>query len=671
MKKIVVLTAVLFGVVAVSCQKKAEIETPVSKVEMRTFTCTIDSETDPETKMTIDDTGKTEWVEGDKILVHGEYIGTKSGKQYSTIVELGVTPGSSISADGKTATFTIATDESGVSGIVPYTGGDNASHHYGSVLYAAYPAEAAVQTEGFHTYYYSVFNDCSVPLLAAYAKDGVFTFKHIGSIISFSMPNSEDFDQYVLEGNNEETISYDQYAVRVAWQDAYSDSGGDHSAKEVIDTPHSDKTVGPKKSISGTVTCDGSTHMIFVPGKVKFTKGFTLSFAKGGVLLKSVSTSKQVDFSGRGKLLTLGNVKNYLHAYAHTPASWTSAAEDLTAHPANCYIVYASDAGKAFKIKAVRGSGSTAIGAISSVDVLWETYNNANSVTVKTVVEKVDYSGDNNYVYFKLPDTFHSGNALIAAKDASGDVLWSWHIWAPSSSVEEGDYSANGLMTPKMLDRNLGALVVATATETANTPETFGLMYQWGRKDPFLGPRNAGTSDPYKLAGTSYSIASGHITWEYAYKHPTVFGKGTSTSLNGDWIDAYDIDLWGGDSGVKTINDPCPYGYRVPLASQGKIFSDDNGLGNYTGYGYDKNHYWFKVGDFVSPLSSYYDYNGYISSSGAGTRTIIWSATSHYNPTTKSDYAHAQYVYYENDADHSVNWTQRKARACSVRCVAE
>ena len=157
MKKLFVFSAILLAVMAVSCLKNEEaIETPVSKPVMRTYTCVFDSGIDPNTKMTIDAAGKTKWVAGDKILVHGEYVGTKSSKKYSTIIELGVTEGSSISEDGKVATFTVATDESGVSGIVPYTGGDNASHHYASTLYASYPADAAVQTDGFHTYYYSV-----------------------------------------------------------------------------------------------------------------------------------------------------------------------------------------------------------------------------------------------------------------------------------------------------------------------------------------------------------------------------------------------------------------------------------------------------------------------------------------------------------------------------------
>ena len=43
---------------------------------------------------------------------------------------------------------------------------------------------------------------------------------------------------------------------------------------------------------------------------------------------------------------------------------------------ANCYIVYqnvAANAEKIFKFNAVKGNSSTSVGAVYSVDVLWET----------------------------------------------------------------------------------------------------------------------------------------------------------------------------------------------------------------------------------------------------------------------------------------------------------
>ena len=49
-------------------------------------------------------------------------------------------------------------------------------------------------------------------------------------------------------------------------------------------------------------------------------------------------------------------------------------------------------------------------------------------------------------------------------------------------------------------------------------------------------------------------------------KYPLHFIVGASSAL--DWfcqsIENQDATLWGGDSGPKTVWDPCPQGYRVP-----------------------------------------------------------------------------------------------------------
>lgn len=663
MKKVYEICAILMACVAVSCQKDETKENAVFEPVMRTFTCTIDSAADPDSKMSIDAEGKTKWVSGDKILVHGEYIGTKSGKKYSTVIELGVTEGSSISSDGKTATFTVATDVNGVAGIVPYD--CRSSKGYYSQLFACYPAEAAVQTNEFHTYYYSVFNDCSKPLLAAYDKNDSFVFKQIGSIVSFSLPDSEDFNQYVLEGNNEETISYDQYSVRVVWK---------NSGSEQTDIPHSEKTVGPKKTISGSVTCDGSTHMIFIPGSVVFTKGFTLSLGKDGNLLKSVSTSKEVDFSKPGKLLQLGNIKDYLHTYVHTPATWTASAVDWTASPANSYIVYAADAGKAFKIKAVKGNGDIGIGLIASVDIVWETYNNATSVTAKTIVEKVDYSGDNQYVFFKLPNTFHAGNALIAAKNAAGDILWSWHIWAPETAITTiTDATVFG--DKAIMDRNLGALAAASASGPA-TVESYGMFYQWGRKDPFPGMDAVLHDGKAAVAGTSMSVVEGTYTIDEAIKNPTKFARSADEK---DWVTVdggQSNELW---NSTKTIFDPCPSGYIVPTRNKSVHYWGDTKFNSlpaedhFADNGSTNGSYVIGTGTLVV-----FPFTGYIQMAWgdhykSGKRSYIWSSyASSYGDNIDKAYA----VYAKSVLDSSTSYEYRrvekgKCLGASVRCVAE
>ena len=72
---------------AISCNKETSVEetTPVSGVKMVTATCTI-SDPDPDSKVSLNTTnGKTEWVLGDKIFIHGNNVG-QSGETYYSYV---------------------------------------------------------------------------------------------------------------------------------------------------------------------------------------------------------------------------------------------------------------------------------------------------------------------------------------------------------------------------------------------------------------------------------------------------------------------------------------------------------------------------------------------------------------------------------------------------------
>ena len=93
-----------------------------------------------------------------------------------------------------------------------------------------------------------------------------------------------------------------------------------------------------------------------------------------------------------------------------------------------------------------------------------------------------------------------NGNAVVAVKK-DGKILWSWHIWAcegynPDATAQKYNNNAGVVM-----DRNLGA-----TSATPGKPQTIGLLYQWGRKDPFL----SGGKCTYE--GKTYSMAASTIT---------------------------------------------------------------------------------------------------------------------------------------------------------------
>ena len=187
---------------------------------------------------------------------------------------------------------------------------------------------------------------------------------------------------------------------------------------------------------------NGSTiNYICLPNGANFPDGFTIKFLKGGSIVKTLSTTSSVSVP-RKSYRPLGDVTAYLKDYVaptthnNTIGVTVASATDLgSTATANCYIV--SSAGD-YKFKAVKGNSSTVVGTVASVDILWETWNNAETVTANSVIAAADYdlqSGGDPYVVFKTPATLHVGNALIAAKDAGDNILWSWHIWVPATVV--------------------------------------------------------------------------------------------------------------------------------------------------------------------------------------------------------------------------------------------
>ena len=97
----------------------------------------------------------------------------------------------------------------------------------------------------------------------------------------------------------------------------------------------------------------------------------------------------------------------------------------------------------------------------------------------------------------------------------------------PATEIVTADY---GIYPAPMMDRNLGALVAATAGAEAPV-ESFGLTYQWGRKDPFPGPKAAKSGDNATVAGVAVSTKPGNgtsaescMTVEESIENPTLLG---------------------------------------------------------------------------------------------------------------------------------------------------
>ena len=232
---------------------------------------------------------------------------------------------------------------------------------------------------------------------------------------------------------------------------------------------------------------------------------------------------------------------------------------------ANCYIV--SHAGT-FRFQVFKGNSGQTVATPDGAVLLWETFGTSSYNSRTPVVDYESIAYEDGYVSFDVPANFHDGNAVIGVfKDGLGgsagvfdidtdEILWSWHIWACKGfNPLESSHTYNGQSV--VMDRNLGA-----TSATPGTVGALGLLYQWGRKDPFPGPS---TIDGGTVARLSDSLEDpvesdpSTGTVEYTVKHPTAF---ITTSLSSfDWMYVSNNTLW---ASTKTMYDPCPAGWRVP-----------------------------------------------------------------------------------------------------------
>lgn len=554
---------------------------------------------------------KTAWVAGDQIVVHGEY----AAKQVTVTLAA-----SDISSDGKTATKS-------VDGLYPYVREDCTSN-----LYASYPAECADNLK--HCFFYSKFNSTSTQLLAACNNGDTFQFQDVCGVLSFDI--DQEFDSYVISGARKETLGYEFLQVKI-------------TDKEQLFKQYLGKSV---ISLSGDI--DGNTVNICMPDGIEIS-GFTAKFSKEGKTVAICKYTEPVEIS-RGQVTSLGNISEFVADYEDP---FSADVKDLDAGgSANCYIV--TEPGK-YKFKAVKGNDATAfLNEVADAVVLWETWNNDEEVASNSVVVSASYAED--YMIIHMPETLKPGNAVVAAVDADGAVLWSWHIWVPATAVETSSFG--GVYSTDIMDRNLGALVAATFGEQV-TAESYGLTYQWGRKDPFPGPSAVGDSDPATVAGVQIEEATPHgeavalISLEQSIANPTLMGH----SPSGDWIDYFDNNLWTDD--YKTIYDPCPAGYRVPAVnSSTPMFSSS--FASETGWSVDTNLGYITLGNpaVVFPIGGYRDDYSVDGFANVGKRVAIWGARNDGDTT-------GTHLNWRPDKGTFAVGGTGKSRGCYVRCVKE
>lgn len=266
--------------------------------------------------------------------------------------------------------------------------------------------------------------------------------------------------------------------------------------------------------------------------------------------------------------------------YAYSESQYTSSATlflsreepiDLSAQRSNCYIITQAD--QTYKIPTTRKGESEEVITPASVGLVWQTPG--------TLLSFVDCFEEGFLTFRPELDgdgEFQPGNALVAAYDERGEVLWTWHLWFTSTEpVAVGDY----------MDRNLGANHTLHGSNQ-EILRSYGTYYQWGRLTPFVPPAAyncADSRDAYMYSASSsmvyylsYEPTTTEVDADWAVSHPMVYLLGSEES-DYNWCYASTESIsnqnafWAGEK--KGLYDPCPKGWRVAENFAGLSLADD------------------------------------------------------------------------------------------------
>lgn len=336
----------------------------------------------------------------------------------------------------------------------------------------------------------------------------------------------------------------------------------------------------------------------------------------------------------------------------------------------NSYIVSSTGT---YIFTPVKGNSTESLAEMTDVQVLWESFGTDVVPEAGSLVSDVHWWTSENLISFDVPYPFKEGNALIAAKDKDGNVLWSWHIWLTDEPQEQVYFNDAGTM----MDRNLGA-----TSATPSDVGALGLLYQWGRKDPFLNASSIG-SEAFAASTAVWpeSVVSDMSTGtiEFSIQNPMTYI--TRNDLNQDWnytgSSIIDVTRWTSSDSKKSIYDPCPAGWRVPDGNDDGVWAKAAGFAERHDHPYDEVNagmefsgvfgdcpsIWYPNGNHITPSPVDFKIsigNGYYNSAtidaGNQVNNLYLSRNGYFIPARNSE---------------NMRLANSLARGCSVRCVKE
>jgi len=214
---------------------------------------------------------------------------------------------------------------------------------------------------------------------------------------------------------------------------------------------------------------------------------------------------------------------------------------------------------------------------------VWATtgvWNSASACRLDELITDIGMIDD--AVVFTVPEDFTPGNVIIGAVDSEGAILASWHIW---TTIDYNEVEAGGNV---WMDRNLGASYFfhdPMNEEECNASR--GLHFQWGCKNPIVGPYEG---DRNVVAGDTFTMGKGatYYIWNEEVRNTGLWG--VMKTYPADWIGsleqaaAYPMSMFDNASKAPTagqkINwpaeaNPCPHGYDVMTLEQAQALGYD------------------------------------------------------------------------------------------------